>query len=187
MRLLISMLLAFTGAFAAAEGRSFALTEYFTTEVRPGDVVCEVLNLETNEYRCFLTLDFEAVLTKGVINATRAKFKQVRVKQLLGELEAGALKSAAQVDVFLKLDWITSKASSNEHIVQGKILIDDHGKMRFSVTNVPDLMAMGAFLPSADFRQAFGVHATETEIKSWIERVVTSVLPAAGIMNERLE
>lgn len=196
---LIIFALMSTAAFA--KGRALTIMDYFGGAVRGGDVVCEVVKLESKQTRCYLAVSATRVLTpnddpsgvlqKGSVNPNQRAFTRVSVEQIIAELERGAIKQAAPIDVYVKVKWEAKdsgplgKRLAHNHIVHGKLTLGETGAFKFEVTNVPDMILLGLYNPSLDVAEVFGRKITaennliEQDMKLWLESILSAVVPQA--------
>lgn len=181
--------------FAMAEGRALTLSEYFDSTAQAGDVVCEVV-----QNTCYLTVgeqklteahDPSGVLQKGTINPNQRQFTTVTIREIMGELDRGQIKTSAPIDVYVKVAWEArdngplAKHLGDTHIVHGRLTLTETGAFQFEVTNIPDMVLLGMYTPSLDIAEVFGRQldseneALETDVKLWLQAVLTAVVPKA--------
>lgn len=191
----------------ARAGRPLTIMDYFSGDVRPGDVVCEVIQLEQGQTRCYLTTttrvtlsennDPSGALKKGALTPDQRQFTRVQIEQLIAELERGEIKPQGPIDVYVKVKWEArdsgplAKGLGDDHIVHGRLILSDTGVFQFEVLNIPDMILLGMYNPSLDVAEVFGrrIGAENAEIqadmKRWLEAVLTAVISQVPLAPRR--
>ena len=175
-----------------------ALTQYQKDSVRPGDMVCELLDAKTNQSRCYTAIDWKARLTpekdstgrlkKGAMSPGQGQFTEVNVGQLISTVTPG--EKVSTIDIYVKVAWKGERSGAlsvplnGQHVVRGKMKMNDTGQFQFELDSIPDLTFIGSFNPTLDVAEMFGRNAAkqnfelEHDVKSWMQDILNSVLPA---------
>lgn len=192
---LLSTLLTFDLAIAAEK---MGLKTYQIESVKPGQTVCELLDAKTNQSRCYSVINWTTKITpendksdrlkKGAMSPSQGAFSEVLVGELISTVTPG--QKASSVDIYVKVAWKGQRGGtlntplSGQHVVQGKMKLDEQGRFQFELVSIPDLTFIGSFNPRLEVAEIFGRNADkqayelEHDIKSWMQDVLNSVLPA---------
>lgn len=193
--------LALADSSASLEQEKFGFGYYEKNRVKQGDSVCEQLDSNGQELKCYFVNRFAFQLTKdndnqGHLNVNTAgsdnqerAFTKAKIYNFITAIEPNFFDPNQQiVPYYLKIHWEGKKGVlgielKGNHIIQGNINWNpETGRYEITIENIPDMMMLDFFMPSLDIAEIFGRNAgTESEIlkievMDWFKNLIKSPL-----------